>query len=38
MTEYYVLRDMDNRGDEQQIMEQAVADIWGYWPFRRTAR
>ena len=24
--------------DEQQIMEQAVADIWEYWPFRRTAR
>ena len=24
--------------DEQQIMEQAVADIWEYWPFSRTAR
>ena len=24
--------------DEQQIMEQVAADIWEYWPFRRTAR
>ena len=22
---------------EQQIMEQVAADIWEYWPFRRTA-
>ena len=24
--------------DEQQIREQVAADIWEYWPFRRTAR
>ena len=23
---------------EKQIREQVAADIWGYWPFRRTAR
>ena len=24
--------------DKQQIREQVAADIWEYWPFRRTAR
>lgn len=24
--------------DEKQIREQVAADIWEYWPFRRTAR